>query len=105
MRRLVASGFDVYGYVTLTSDSDRNLALQMTEFVDRLQSEIHSIFPLRTIPQRILEFTPTKRRMGDKHKQALGIQDQAAHLWEKELERRFPEEVRNKKIYEHEIVI
>ncbi|MFO7772631.1 MAG: hypothetical protein R6V59_01575 [Dehalococcoidia bacterium] len=105
MRRLVTSGFDVYGYVTLTSDSDRNLALQMTEFVDRLQSEIHPIFPLRTIPQRILEFTPTKGRMGDKHKKALEIQDQAAYLWQKELERRFPEEVRNKRIYEHKIII
>lgn len=105
MRRLIVSGFDVYGYVTLTSDQDKNLDLQITEFVDRLHSEIHPIFPLRTIPQRILEFTPTKGRISVKQQKALEIQDEAVYLWQKELERRFSKEVRNKRIYEHKLIM
>lgn len=105
MRRLIVSGFDVYGYVTLTSDQDKNLDSQITDFVDRLQSEIHPMFPLRTIPQRILEFTPTKGRISVKQQKALEIQDEAVYLWQKELERRFPKKVRDKRIYEHKLIV
>ena len=105
MRRLIVSGFDVYGYVTLTSYQDKNLDLQITDFVDRLQSEIHPMFPLRTIPQRILEFTPTKGRISVKQQKALEIQDEAVYLWQKELEKRFPKKVRDKRIYEHKLIM
>ncbi len=104
MRRLIVSGFDVYGYVTLTSDQDKNLSSKLTDFVDRLQSEVHPIFPLRTIPQRILEFTPTKGRISINQQKALKIQDEAVYLWQKELERRFPKKVRDKRIYEHRLI-
>jgi len=105
MRRLVVSGFDVYGYVTLTSDQDKNLDSQITDFVDRLQLKVHPVFPLRTIPQRILEFTPTKGRISAKQQRALEIQDEVVYLWQRELERRFSDEVREKRIYEHTLIL
>jgi len=105
MRRLILSGFDVYGYVTLTSDSDKNLDSHITSFVDRLQNEVHPVFPLRTIPQRILEFTPTKERMSVKQQKALQIQDEAVCFWQKELEKRFPKEMRSKRVYEHKLIV
>lgn len=105
MRRLVEAGFDVYGYVTLTSDQDKNLISRVTDFIDQLQSEVHPLFPLRTIPQRILEFTPTKTRIRPEHRKALEIQNEAVHVWQKEIERRFPLNMREKRIYEHKLAI
>ena len=105
MRRLVEAGFDVYGYVTLTSDQDKNLISRMADFIDQLQSEVHPLFPLRTIPQRILEFTPTKTRIRPEHRKALEIQNETVHVWQKEIERRFPLNMREKRIYEHKLAI
>jgi uncharacterized Fe-S cluster-containing radical SAM superfamily protein len=105
MRRLVESGFDVYGYITLTSDQDKNLQSQIADFVDQLQLEVHPLFPLRTIPQRILEFSPNKERIRVKQQKALEIQNEAAYLWQKEIERRFPIKVRDKRIYEHKLIV
>jgi uncharacterized Fe-S cluster-containing radical SAM superfamily protein len=105
MRRLVESGFDVYGYVTLTSDIDENLNSRISNFVDRLQKEVHPLFPLRTIPQRILEFTPMKQRMNPKHMRALAIQDEAVLLWQVEIKKRFPLDIIKKQIYEHKLVM
>jgi len=105
MRRLIVSGFDVYGYVTLTSDQDKDLDSKMADFVNRLQLEIHPMFPLRTIPQRILEFTPTKGRISVKQQKALKIQDEAVYHWQKELERRFPKKERDKRIYDHKLLV
>jgi len=101
MRRLVAAGFDVYGYATFTSDQDNNLAANMSDFVDRLQSEVHPLFPLRTVPLHILEYTPTGSRMGPEHRRALTIQHDAVAAWTDEINRRFSEEIRSKPIYEH----
>ena len=68
-------GFDVYGYVTLTSDQDTTLSVKIADFVDRLQLEVHPLFPLRTIPQRIIEFTPTKERIKERQQKAFEIQN------------------------------
>ena len=105
MRRLIESGFDIYGYVTLTSDQDKNLDSHIADFVDRLQLEVHPMFPLRTIPQRILEFTPTKERIRVRQQKALEIQNEAVYLWQKEIERRFSIKVREKRIYEHKLIV
>jgi hypothetical protein len=103
MRRLIISGFDVYGYVTLTSDQNKNINSQIAGFVDRLQSDVHPVFPLRTVPQRIFEFTPTKGRIGVRQKKALEIQDEAVYFWQQELVKRFPKKVLEMRIYEHEL--
>jgi|SRR5579859_6571613 len=103
MRRLVEAGFDVYGYTTFTSNSDKDLSSHMSAFVDRLQSEIHPLFPLRTVPLPILKFTPTRARMGPQHERALSIQKDAVHAWSEELQRRFSKSTRSQQIFEHQI--
>ena len=103
MRQLLEAEFDIYGYATFTSDDDRNIATQMSNFVDRLQSEVHPLFPLRTVPLRIYEFTPTKPRMKPMHNRALSIQSDAVQAWTEELEKRFPEAMRSKTITEIQI--
>lgn len=104
MKRLVDAGFDVYGYATFTSDHDQNLVAKMSDFVDRLQSEVHPLFPLRTVPLRIFEFTPTRGRMRPEHHRSLDIQLEAVSAWSEELERRFSAELRGKRIFEHELI-
>jgi uncharacterized Fe-S cluster-containing radical SAM superfamily protein len=103
MRRLVEMGFDVYGYVTMTSDDDSNLTAKIKEFVDRIQTQVDPIFPLRTVPLRIREFSPTKSRMHSEHVRAIEIQQAAAQAWTEELNARFPERARNKRIFEQEL--
>jgi uncharacterized Fe-S cluster-containing radical SAM superfamily protein len=104
MRRLVSAGFDVYGYVTLTASESAHLHLKMANFVDRLQERVHPLFPLRTVPLRILPFTPTKDRIGAEQSRAFGIQEDAVVAWSEELCRRFsPAEVKQR-ITEHQIV-
>jgi hypothetical protein len=103
MKRLVSAGFDVYGYVTFTSDSDANLPRHMADFVDRLQAEVHPIFPLRTSPLQVRVFTPTHPRVGDTQRKSLEVQGEAVALWLAELQNRFPEEIRKKLIYEQRL--
>ncbi len=103
MRRLVSAGFDVYGYATFTSDDDRGLSAKMSDFMERLQLEVHDLFPLRTIPLKIYPFTPTKQRMQQTHKRALEIQASAIQAWSEELDKRFSKELRDRPIYEHRL--
>jgi len=103
MRRLVHAGFDVYGYATFTSDTDKDLRTLMSAFIDRLQSEVHPLFPLRTIPLKIKEFTPTSDRIGPDQQRALLVQNDAAAAWMEELEKRFSIETRLRPIFDHQI--
>jgi uncharacterized Fe-S cluster-containing radical SAM superfamily protein len=103
MRRLVEAGLDVYGYVTLTSTDDAHMTRRMCEFVDRLQSEVHPRFPLRMVPLRIAEFTPTRARMRAEYARAMEIQQIAVRAWQEELEARFSKDDRRKRIFEHEL--
>lgn len=104
MSRIVGAGFDVYGYATLTSDTDARLVDRMSDFVDRLQEQVHPLFPLRTAPLRISRFTPTVARMGKDHERALEIQGEAVAAWSEELNRRFSQEDRDRHIYEHQLM-
>ena len=103
MRRLVAAGFDVYGYVTLTAPHSSSLHRKMADFVDRLQEIIHPLFPLRTVPLRIIPFSPTEDRIGQEQARALDIQEQAILAWSEELRRRFSKIELAKQITEHRI--
>jgi uncharacterized Fe-S cluster-containing radical SAM superfamily protein len=89
MRRLVREGFDVYGYVTFTSPTDKNIDTKMSDFVDQLQEKVHPIFPLRTVPLRISVFSPTAPRMGPEQERALEIQEHAIVAWLNELKHRY----------------
>jgi uncharacterized Fe-S cluster-containing radical SAM superfamily protein len=103
MHRLVSAGFDVYGYATFTSVDGSHLGRKMTDFVDQLQERVHPLFPLRTIPLRIVPFTPTKDRMGTEQVRALDIQQDATIAWSEELRRRYSPLELNKRITEHNI--
>ena len=103
MRRLLDSGFDVYAYVTLTALSDLSLRSKVQEFVNRLQEEVHEYFPLRTVPLRIREYTPTASRMRSEHQRALRIQEEAAKVWVEELEARFDSDRLSRPVYEHTV--
>lgn len=103
MCRLIETGFDAYGYVTVTSVDDAYLARRMSEFVERLQTEVHPLFPLRMVPLRIREFTPTMSRLSSEYVRALEIQQAAVQAWREELESRFSEGDRAKRIFEHRL--
>lgn len=89
MRRLVRAGFDVYGYATFTSPTDKNIDKKMSDFVDQLQERVHPIFPLRTVPLRISVFTPTASRIGAEQERSIQIQEHAVAAWTSELQRRY----------------
>jgi uncharacterized Fe-S cluster-containing radical SAM superfamily protein len=103
MKRLIRAGFDVYGYVTLTTPNDQDVRRKISEFVDGLQERVHPNFPLRTIPLRISRFTPTNERLGPEQKRSLELQETVILAWNEELESRFPLQIRQKRITEHSI--
>jgi hypothetical protein len=100
MKRLIDSGFDVYGYATFTSPTDSNLRRLMSNFVDLMQEQVHPLFPLRTVPLRITKFTPTRGRMNSSEERAIEIQMAAAAAWSEELDARFPGDIRSRPITE-----
>lgn len=94
MFRLVASGMDVYGYVTLTTPSANDVFGKMREFVDRLQ-KIDENLPLRIVPLEVQEFTPVTPRLNPIRKDSLNHQWRALEAWCDELSKRFSTELRN----------
>jgi hypothetical protein len=104
MRRLVLAGFDVYGYATFTSANAKDVRGKVRAFVDKLQSEVHELFPLRTIPLRIREFTPMVQRRQPEQAIALEVQEEAAKAWCEELEARFDADTRSRAVFQHQLV-
>lgn len=103
MRRLVGAGFDIYGYATFTSDDSSQMRAKMSRFVDLLQERVHPLFPLRTVPLRILPFTPTNDRIGTEQSRAFGTQEEAVAMWSEELRKRFSPLELNRRITEHNL--
>lgn len=97
MKRLFLFGLDLYGYVTLTTPSIGNLAEDMKRFVDRLQA-VHYNLPLRVIPLLIYPFAPVKSRMTPVKEMAINNQWYVVEAWNKELESRYPSEIRETNI-------
>jgi uncharacterized Fe-S cluster-containing radical SAM superfamily protein len=104
MRRLVLAGFDVYGYVTLTSDNDSSISAKMKRFVDLLQEKVSPVFPLRLIPLRIHPFSPMISRMKEQHERAMVIQQEAVKAFTEEIEARFSLAERTRPIVEHRLL-
>jgi uncharacterized Fe-S cluster-containing radical SAM superfamily protein len=100
MRRLLHTGFDAYGYVTLTSDDRSSIKPKMTRFIDLLQEKVGEYFPLRVVPLRIRTFSPTKLRMLDQHQRAMAVQDEAVEAFREEIETRFTALERQRPIFE-----
>lgn len=96
LRRVLALGLDVYGYVTLTSPHDDGIGQGVGDLVDRLQ-EIDPNFPLRVIPLRIQIFTPVEQRLtrDSNRERSLAVQEEAIAAWTSELDRRFPADLRS----------
>jgi uncharacterized Fe-S cluster-containing radical SAM superfamily protein len=88
MGRLIATGMNLYGYVTFTTPSRTNLASQMSVFVDKLQA-LHANLPLRIVPLEIQPFSPVKARLDAARSDAIVIQREVVDLWVAELDRRF----------------
>lgn len=99
--RYLDLGLDLYGYVTLTGDDLSTVADGVPAFLDRLQS-LHPNLPLRVVPLRIEDFTPTKDRvakMGDARFAVAGpVQNAAIAVWRAELEKRFDPSLVNRNI-------
>ncbi|MET3523890.1 radical SAM protein [Mesorhizobium abyssinicae] len=95
LRRVLALGLDVYGYVTLTSPHDDGIAQGVADLMDRLQA-IDPNFPLRVVPLRIQIFTPVEQRLlrDEARERSLVVQEEAIAAWTSELERRFSSDLR-----------
>ena len=95
LRRVLALGLDVYGYVTLTSPHSDGVANGVANLIDRLQA-IDPNFPLRLIPLRIQVFTPVEQRLArdEAREKSLAVQEEAIIAWTGELERRFSPDLR-----------
>ena len=97
MRRLIDTGMDVYGYVTLTTTRSTQLDVAIRHFVDRLQA-VDENLPLRIVPLEVKPFTPVRGRLNGAHEAALRNQWSALQAWSAELMARFPDEMRARSI-------
>lgn len=92
--RLIGLGIDVYAYVTLTTPRTDGVGDEIARFVDRLQL-IAPLLPLRVVPLEVQVFTPVRNRLSPARRASLAHQHDAVAAWMRELERRFPAELRN----------
>jgi uncharacterized Fe-S cluster-containing radical SAM superfamily protein len=97
MGRLIASGMDVYAYVTFTTPTERDISGRVRRFVDKLQS-LDPNLPLRTVPLEIRVFTPVVSRLNDVHKEAIQSQWKVLDAWKAELCQRFSVDLLSKAI-------
>ncbi len=99
MGRLLSLGLDQYAYVTLTSPSVENIREDMARFFERLQL-LDERLPLRTVPLKIQQFTPTQSRRLPKLEETMMNQEIAIEAWQNELEQRFSSEDRARNVTE-----
>ena len=81
MARLLTLNIDLYGYLTLTAQTDEGLVSKMSAF-------------------RIGVYGPVSGRMTPERERSLEVQDAAISCWNAELEARYSPELRAKPIYE-----
>ena len=96
--RLLGEGFDIYGYVTLTSPSSDNIERGVADLVNRLQ-RIHVNLPLRVIPLEIGVFTPVESRLNPEARASLLNQQAAVEVWSTQLETHFDLDERRRPIW------
>ena len=97
--RLLATGMDLYAYVTLTGPCLDQVGPKVARLVDRLQ-QISETLPLRTVPLEIEIWNPVARRIGAVHEQSLLVQAEAVEAWNAEIAARFAALDRNRPITE-----
>ena len=94
---LLATGIDLYAYITITTPSTEGINDDVRRFIDRLQL-LDEYLPLRTVPLEVEIFTPVVARLDDIKRDALKNQWLALDVWQKELENRFSSEDRARNI-------
>ncbi len=96
-KRLRSINIDLYAYITLTAPASTDFERSIASFLDHIQ-RIDQNFPLRIVPLKIYEFSPTRSRDDmDKVDLLLG-QEKAIKIWEKEMGKRFSDEIRSRPI-------
>lgn len=89
--RYMSLGLDLFGYVTLTGDDKESAKAGVSDLLDRL-SAIHPRLPLRFVPLKIVNYTPTTLRnkiKDDRFALADAVQSVAIACWVEELHSRF----------------
>jgi hypothetical protein len=91
LRRYRDLGIDIYGYVTLTGNDPSSIRAGVSDLFDRLRS-VHEAFPLRVVPLKIGNYTPTATRSKANDKRfalAETVQSAAIECWNLLLQRRY----------------
>lgn len=87
-KRLHDLNIDLYAYITLTAPSSTNFQTAIPRFLDNLQ-KINEKIPLRVVPLRVFEFSPSISRNSVDKKDLFYGQMQAIEVWQQEMEKRF----------------
>jgi uncharacterized Fe-S cluster-containing radical SAM superfamily protein len=90
-QRLIETGFDLYGYITLTAETSTNFDVAIPKFMDLLQTR-NEMFPLRVVPLEVKIYHPIVPRMNPMYDDMLRGQYQALVTWKNELAKRFTKE-------------
>ena len=98
-RRLIDTGFDLYGYITLTAETNTVFKSAIPRFLDLLQVE-NEMFPLRIVPLEVKMYNPLAPRMNPTLEDMMKGQYEAINVWEEEMNKRFSLEHRSKSITE-----
>ena len=93
---------DLYGYVTFTSPPNDKLQQTMESFVTKLHN-IHDKLPLRIVPLKIFDYSPSSIRMSEDHYLSLQFQLTVLASWTYILNELYSKKERSKKIYEIKI--
>jgi uncharacterized Fe-S cluster-containing radical SAM superfamily protein len=91
LRQYMTLGIDIYGYVTLSGNDLSSVDTGVSNLIDRLCS-IHEAFPLRVVPLKIGNYTPTASRNkagNERFSLADAVQSSAIDRWNLEMERRY----------------
>lgn len=86
LNRLVKTGFDQYGYITLTAMNISNAQEKISRLLDGIQNKIHPNLPLRIVPLRVFQFGANAERY---NKQAEENQFHVLDAWMLEMQKRF----------------
>ena len=97
--RLIETGFDLYGYITLTAETSTDFETAVPKFLDQLQNK-NQMFPLRVVPLEVKMYHPLAPRMNETFEDMMKGQYPALEVWNKELEKRFTREQLNLPITE-----
>jgi uncharacterized Fe-S cluster-containing radical SAM superfamily protein len=87
-KRLWDLKLDLYAYITLTASSNTNFQNVIPRFLDSLQL-IDETVPLKTVPLKIFEFSPSEDRNNIDKKDLLLGQSRAIEVWQNEMNKRF----------------